>query len=143
MGNKISLFIILACTVYACKTKENTDHAAQPTANNMPADFEVFYEKFGKDTAYQMKHIIFPLEGRPSLKNETDSIPPDFKWQKKSWVLHRTYDDMNGTFSRSFLNFHNIITEEITDNSGQFSMIRRFSKMDNDWYLIYYKEMGR
>ncbi len=134
---------MMSIFVFACKTKENTDNNPTPTANNMPADFEAFYEKFGTDTAYQMKHIIFPLEGRPALKSETDTIPANFKWQKENWVKHRTYDDSNGAFSRSFLNFQDIVTEEISDNSGNFRMIRRFAKMDNDWYLIYYKEMGR
>ena len=56
--------------------------------------------------------------------------------------MHRPFDNGGGEFKRSFINFNNIITEEIADRSGQFTMIRRFSKMDEDWYLIYYKEMG-
>jgi hypothetical protein len=69
-------------------------------------------------------------------------VPKDFKWQKDKWIIHKPYNDGGGEFSRSFLNFNNIITEEISDASGQFTMVRRFSKMDNDWYLIYYKEIG-
>jgi hypothetical protein len=141
--NKIYFILLIGLTFgYACKSK-TTEVTPPPTPNNMPADFEVFLEKFSNDTAYQMKHIIFPLEGRPALKNPTDTIPPNFRWFKESWVKHRPYDDMNGTFNRSFLNFKGIVTEEIGDNSGQFSMVRRFSKLGDDWYLIYYKEMGK
>jgi hypothetical protein len=46
-------------------------------------------------------------------------------------------------FSRSFLSFNDIVTEDIADGTGQFTMTRRFTKMDGEWYLIYYKEMGR
>jgi len=31
----------------------------------LPDDFKKFYEKFHTDSSYQMKHIIFPLEGIP------------------------------------------------------------------------------
>ncbi len=143
MSKKQLAFYMILLLMHACKAKDNSEKEGPVTSSNMPADFELFYEKFSSDTAYQMKHIIFPLEGRPALNNETDTIPANFKWPKESWVKHRKYDDMNGTFSRSFLNFHNIITEEINDNTGQFTMVRRFSKMDNDWFLIYYKEMGK
>lgn len=141
--NKIYFFLLIALTFgYACKSKP-TEVAPPPTENSMPADFEVFLEKFSNDTAYQMKHIIFPLEGRPALKDEKDTISANFKWPKESWVKHGPYNDMNGTFSRSFLNFSGIITEEIADNTGQFTMVRRFSKLGDDWFLIYYKEMGK
>jgi hypothetical protein len=101
-----------------------------------------FYEKFHLDSTYQMSHIIFPLEGYPAVTDSNQYVPKDFKWQKDKWIIHKPYNDGGGEFSRSFLNFNNIITEEISDASGQFTMVRRFSKMDNDWYLIYYKEIG-
>lgn len=141
--NKIYFFLLMAMAfTYGCKSKP-TETVSPTSANNMPADFEVFLEKFSTDTAFQMKHIIFPLEGRPSLKDEKDTIPHNFKWAKESWVKHGPYNDMNGTFSRSFLNFSGIITEEIADNTGQFTMVRRFSKLGDEWFLIYYKEMGK
>ncbi len=139
------LFLIIA-SLCNCKSKDaatENNTTAEATNPTTPPDFEVFYEKFGKDTAFQMSHIIFPLEGRPAMKDGMDNIDPNFKWQKKDWIKHRAFDDMDGTFSRGFMNFAGIITEEVADNSGNFTMIRRFAKISDQWHLIYYKEMGR
>jgi hypothetical protein len=121
----------------------NKQEVQPAKAGSLPADFEKFYEKFHQDTAYQIAHILFPLEGQQAKKDDATSQDPNFKWQKKGWLMHKPYDDMGGTFSRSFLSFNDIVTEEIADGTGQFTMTRRFTKMDGDWYLIYYKEMGR
>lgn len=127
--------------ILACRSKE-VKQETKAQIQVLSDDFQKFYDQFHVDSTFQMSRIIFPLEGRPAMK---DTIPPPsgFRWQKKDWVMHRTYDDMGGTFSRSFSNFNNIIIEEISDNSGEFTMVRRFSKLSGEWHLIYYKEMGR
>lgn len=124
----------------ACKNEKPKVEAPQGTS--LPDDFQTFYDNFHTDSVFQMSHIIFPLQGQPSLTDSSAYIPDNFTWSKEKWVMHRPFDNGGGEFKRSFINFNNIITEEIADRSGQFTMIRRFSKMDADWYLIYYKEMG-
>jgi hypothetical protein len=141
MNCKILFYAMIFLVSYSCKSKEKNEPITPPSA--IPADFEVFYERFGKDSVFQMQRIVFPLEGRPALTDAKDTIPANFKWLKEDWVIHRTYDDMGGTFSRSFLNFSGIITEEIEGGSGQYTMIRRFAKLSNGRHLIYDKEMGK
>lgn len=138
----IVIFLVLG-SIIACKREGQKPATEEGAAQTLPAEFEVFYEKFHKDTAFQMSHIIFPLEGSPALRDGAPEPDENFRWQKKDWILHKPYDDMGGSFSRSFLAFNDIITENIEDGTGQFTMVRRFAKMDNDWYLIYYKEMGK
>ena len=142
MKGKYQFWIwMTALLIISCGRNKQEEQPAE--AGSLPADFEKFYEKFHQDTAYQVAHILFPLEGQQAKKDDATSQDPNFKWQKKGWLMHKPYDDMGGTFSRSFLSFNDIVTEEIADGTGQFSMTRRFTKMDGDWYLIYYKEMGR
>ena len=103
----------------------------------------MFYGQFHHDPPYQVDNHVSPLEGQHAKKDDGSPLDPHFKWQKKGWLMHKHYDDMGGTFSRSFLSFNDIVTEDIADGTGQFTMTRRFTKMDGEWYLIYYKEMGR
>lgn len=140
-GRLFFLFCMSMVFVVACGRKSPDTPAAE--AATLPADFETFYEKFHKDTAYQIAHIVFPLEGEPAKKEDGSAPDPNFKWQKNTWLMHKPYDDMGGTFSRSFLSFNDIVTEEIADGTGQFTMTRRFAKLDGAWHLIYYKEMGK
>ena len=136
------LNILFLCVLLAsCRQKP-----AEETALIIPAyetrEFLDFYEKFASDSVYQLEHIVFPLEGMPALRDSTDVIPADFKWEKENWILHKAYDDMNGTFTREFIDFKGIVIEKIGDNSGRYTMERRFSKMSDGWQLIYYRAMG-
>ncbi|MBK9736697.1 MAG: hypothetical protein IPO92_17760 [Saprospiraceae bacterium] len=127
-----------------CKQKAREDIAADTKIPMYEtAEFKQFYDAFSTDSVYQMEHIIFPLEGARRLIDSLDKADPDFRWQKENWVLHKQYDDMNGTFSREMLDLSgSIIIERISDNSGKYSMERRFGKLSSGWHLIYYKEMG-
>ena len=88
-----------------------------------------------------MNHIVFPLLGKAHL-GEDFAPAIDTLWQAENWRIHRAFNDMGGTYQRTFTNFKNIVSEEIADNSGQYRMIRRFSKIGREWKLIYYKSMG-
>lgn len=141
MNRKYVILGLAAICFLSCKQKEEA--VKSPITNEIPEDFVSFYEQFHLDTAYQVDHIMFPLEGMPSLDPNSDLNGFTFWWERIGWKYHKPYDDQNGTYSRSFSNFGGIITEHIRDNSGQFTMMRRFSKMDDEWMLIYYKQMGR
>lgn len=140
---QLGLFVLIFSALISCKGDKPSTTDAENKVQSLPPDFEAFYEKFHRDTAFQMAHIVFPLEGRPALRDGASEVDESFRWQKKDWVIHKPYSDMGGSFSRSFLSFSDIVTENIEDGTGQFTMVRRFAKMDNDWYLIYYKEMGK
>ena len=136
LWKKISSFILITGLVLSCKNK--TPDQGQEI--NIPSDFYDFYKKFHNDSLYQLAHIIFPLEGIPaedSLKND------QFRWTKEKWRLHRPFDDMGGTYKRSLYDINSVIIEKISDQSGSYTMERRWVKMGNEWTMIYYKEMGR
>ena len=132
------LLVLLSLLLFACKEK-----VEEIPKTEIPEDFVEFYNKFHTDTLFQVEHIHFPLEGMPALAPGSDLEGFSFWWERVGWKMHKPFDDNGGTFTRTFSNFAGIITEQISDNSGQFTMMRRFSKMDGEWTLIYYKEMGR
>ncbi|MBK9150518.1 MAG: hypothetical protein IPM26_05765 [Saprospiraceae bacterium] len=136
------LVAALVIALSACRQNSVQNHAGGNIPVYESQEFQDFYEKFGTDSVYQMEHIVFPLEGMPALQDTSDVIPVDFKWQRESWIMHKPYDDMNGTFTREFIDFKGIVIEKIADHSGRYSMERRFSKLPDGWHLIYYRAMG-
>mgnify|MGYP000188651632 CR=1 FL=1 len=143
LSKKINLLMwstFLIISLFSCKDKNETP---QDIYVEIPEDFVEFYDKFHSDTIYQIEHIHFPLEGIPAMSKGTDLEGFSFWWERDGWKYHKPFDAMDGTFTRDFSNFAGIITETIRDNSGQFTMVRRFSKMDGEWKLIFYKQLSR
>lgn len=97
-----------------------------------------FYQQFHQDSAYQMAHIVWPLEGVPDhagdqLQDRT------FRWQKEGWTMMRPIDYSTGEYQREFLTLGgDIIIEKITHKSGRYALIRRFAIVSGKWHLIYY-----
>jgi hypothetical protein len=139
-----TLIAIVALAIISCKPK-TADAPIGEIATYDTEEFKTFYDRFSTDSAYQMAHITFPLEGMRAMKDSTDIVSPDFRWQPETWVLHQPYDDANGTFTRQWRDIMggNIVIESIADGSGSFSMERRWGKLSDGWNLIYYREMGR
>jgi hypothetical protein len=118
----------------SCKQKV-TENFSKILEEEIPESFLIFYDRFHEDSLFQLQHIVFPLEGRrPDSTNITH-------WQKDDWVVHRPFDDM-GIYKRGVFALNDIVIEKIKDRSGQFSMERRWNKSGNEWYLIYYQDMG-
>lgn len=134
----LAILVALALLATRCKqTNESTTiEQEQPISNSLPEDFLQFYDKFQLDSAYQLDHIVFPLEGKTYDENNGATKK---SWTAENWVIHKAFDDMEGTFTRSYTEFGGIIIEKIVDNQGLLTMERRFSKMgDDDWHLIFY-----
>ena len=105
-------------------------------------DFLSFYERFHEDSAFQMAHITFPLEGLPR-RDSTGGFPEDFRWQKEGWQLHHAFDPSDERFVQTFTAIGDaMVVEEIGDAKGMFSMQRRFAKIGGKWHLIYYATMN-
>jgi hypothetical protein len=118
----------------SCKNKA-AENPFQGIKEELPESFLEFYDRFHKDSLFQLQHIVFPLEGR---RPDSTNI---LQWNKDEWVIHRPFDNM-GVFKREIFSLKDIVIEKIKDQSGQYSMERRWNKFGNDWYLIYYEDMG-
>lgn len=125
------LFLFQACNA----NNNKTTHASKDVGLVTSEEFIQFYNKFHSDSLFQINHIVFPLEGH--IYNE-DNEKEKILWTTDTWKIHRAFDDMGGTFTRSYSEFGGIISEKIQDDKSISSMERRFSKIQNKWYLIYY-----
>jgi len=125
------LFYLRGCNQQSSPStldQEQTQLSDHKGIIEIPETFPEFYETFHTDSLYQMAHIQWPL------KQQTDGSP----WTKDAWDLHGPFDNSSGEFTRDLDNFAGIITETIQHNQGYFNMVRRFSQLDGEWYLIYY-----
>ena len=121
----------------ALTSNDNTEITSEPSAK-LTNGFIQFYDRFHSDSAYQMEHIVFPLEGIPPGL-EDGIIPEDFAWQKENWKLHKLFDGSDGKFVQTLDEVGNaLVIDQIKDVKGDYGMQRRFAKMGDEWYLIYY-----
>ncbi len=126
---KSTTLLCLLFAIISCNSKSATDSVQKDDIVEIPEAFIEFYEKFHTDSIYQMNHIIFPLA-------ETAN---GSKWQKENWTLHKPFNSLDGEFNRQFDNLSGIIIEIMWDKSGTVSIERRYSEMDDEYHLIFYK----
>jgi hypothetical protein len=103
------------------------------------ADFSDFYHRFHRDSAYQMGHIAFPVQGRPDNYRNRADYHPDFRWTRENWTLHRPIDLKEFNCGRTFTPMGaDLVIERLNYASGEYGMERRYARMKGEWMLIYY-----
>ena len=112
-------------------------------ADTLPKEFVTFFDQFHEDTAFQLAHIVFPLEGLPNSQGETDTMPVmRYFWQRENWKFHRHMTDPSNQFENWFEVLDPRIIEHWVQAKGtNLFMQRRFAKLSDGWYLIYYAGM--
>ena len=111
--------------------------------DTLPDDFVAFYDRFHTDSQYQMDHIIFPLEGLPNSTGDGDTLSAQrFFWQRDDWKKHNHFTDPSHQFEHWYEVLNDRIIEHWVQMKGTDLVIRRrFAKMDDEWFLIYYAGM--
>ena len=135
------LFLVLITS--SCKPKpvipEET-RATEESVDTLPADFVEFYDQFHTDSLYQLNHIIFPLEGLPNSLGDGDTTSTQrFFWKREEWKKHNHFTDP----SKQFEHWYQVLDERLIEHWVQMKgtdmvIHRRFAKLDDGWYLIYY-----
>lgn len=119
--------------------------AAVVASGPIPADFVTFYEKFHRDSLYQMAHIAWPLQGETTIQKDTmKAEKKTIYWEKNQWKMHRTIDFSTGEFKQTLTPVGDgIVMEVIKYSAANFGLERRFAKnMDGEWELIFYSDMA-
>jgi hypothetical protein len=139
------LLLLLALPFFqACQSGESPQQQTPPAADTDLSDFYAFYQSFHLDSTFQMEHIIFPLQGLPSNADSLTIARNDFYWQAEDWKPHRPVDFETSEYKREITPLsEDIVVEKIIHRSGQTGMMRRFVRMGDDWYLIYFADLNR
>jgi hypothetical protein len=132
---------LLVCMVlcFACKKKQEIS-----TESGVAEDFTRFYDRFLSDSLYQMQHIQFPLAGMPMDSDSSTAQLGNYYWDAATWRMHKPMD-FKGTYFKRIITapFPNVIQETVQDTMTKYAIMRRFTKMDKEWMLIYYMNMNR
>ena len=137
----LALFTLLLFP--ACKNQPKEADQVTQTTVQVPQDFLDFYEKFHHDSAYQIAHIVWPLQGDTDEQiDSTHFQKKTTEWQPAGWRMQRMDFDRNDyIFDRSMLG-ELLVIERIRAKSANYGIERRFAKQGNgEWALIYYSDL--
>lgn len=127
----IILFAALLLGMGACREKNSNGEPGE--------EFAQFYTRFHQDSAFQLAHINFPLKGMPDNALSKGIDPETFFWKREEWQIHLPIDFETSGFKRELASVGDgIVVERILHQSGDYAMLRRFAKLGDEWYLIYY-----
>jgi hypothetical protein len=137
----LALSTLLAEGCNAKGGSTTTEDVGTVSADTLPGDFSAFFDKFHEDSVYQIEHIIFPLEGLPASTGDGDTLTSlRYFYQKADWKIHRHINDPGKDFDNWFeITDARVIEHWIQMKGTNLHMRRRFAKLEDGWYLIYYQ----
>ena len=122
---------------------KNKNQDALQASNELPADFQDFYQRFHRDEDFQLSRIDFPLEGLPPDVDEGTLVSGDFTWKKDEWVMHKPLGTFGSDFKQRFVELEDgLIVEVIRQADSKFAIERRWARQDGEWRLVYYAGMN-
>ena len=130
----ISLFfIILIVTNCTAPRKTTADTKSKPKAKT--EDFDKFYDKFHKDSKFQMSRLRFPLKGHNEAGKE---------WTPANWhvMKGRIYDVDRTKYKVDYKKTDTEFYQKVWLDGSEFNSECRFQLIGGKWYLVYSLEMN-
>lgn len=139
----IPLYILMVAGLPGCKNQPKEAEQVTQTSVQLPQDFLDFYEKFHRDSLYQVAHIVWPLQG--DTDEQTDSIHFQKKkvlWEQEKWKMQKLEFNRNDYFFDRKMLGDVLVIEQIRPKTANYGIERRFAKQgDGEWSLIYYSDL--
>ena len=130
----------------ACQNQPQT--GSQPesvtqTTVPLPKDFLDFYEKFHRDSQYQVEHIVWPLQGDASEQiDSTHYKKVGAQWSPEAWRMQRLNYNPNDYHRDVQMLGDVLVIERIRAKAANYGIERRFARQsEGEWALIYYSDM--
>ena len=129
--------------LFACKNQPK-EVPAPPVNEALPESFTQFYHSFHTDSAFQMAHIVFPLEGLPHQADAETLADKSFRWEAKNWKMMRPVDWQMSEYQRQIVPLNSsLVLEHIVNPKSGIGMVRRYAIIGDEWHLIYYAGLNR
>ena len=124
---RIKLLFVILVYIYACQSLRKGSKSDQTE------DFDHFYHEFHTDSVFQLKRIIFPLEGMRYDNGE------EGKWSKKNWQQKRNtiYDVDTNLYKTEFIRSDSLVFERIYIPNSGFDFQCKYKLIEGKWYLVY------
>ncbi|TAF09524.1 MAG: DUF4348 domain-containing protein [Flavobacteriia bacterium] len=141
MSKKIyfkTLIIAITLFLYNCDKRELNTISKVDTEEILIEDFDEFYDKFHKDSIFQMSRINFPLDG---IKVDSDV---EKKWSKMNWTVLKTkiYEVDTTEFKIQYKKANDSFYQKFWIENSGFWGEYKFRLIGNKWYLVYAVEQN-
>lgn len=139
----LPLFLLFASCFPACKNQPKEAEQVTQASVQIPQDFLDFYEKFHRDSLYQVAHITWPLQGDTDEQvDSTHFRKKNTAWQQAEWRMQKLdFNRDDYVFDRQMLG-DILVIERIRPKTANYGIERRFAKQpDGEWALIYYSDL--
>jgi hypothetical protein len=131
----LSLILIIVLTTVILTNCHSTRESSKRNVliKDSGENFDKFYDKFHKDSLFQMSRVKFPLGGM-SLDGFTIT-----QWTKDNLPLMKSkiYDVDTTEYKVTFNKTEKTFTEKVWIQNSGFSWECRFELIDKRWYLVY------
>lgn len=139
--NIILVFLMILPLFTSCNNSNQQETSVSVSADD--DGFTEFYEAFHTDSTYQLDHITFPLEGLPSFADSMLVNYGKHYYKKEGWkMLHKVDWDTSTMFTRTLEPTGLGVVNEYICTPEKYCISRRFAKLHDGWYLIYYADMN-
>ncbi|WP_282781826.1 hypothetical protein [Phaeodactylibacter xiamenensis] len=138
--NRFLLLVLLAIGSISCGTDQSADTSRGKEGQARPyQEFAAFYDRFHQDSAFQMERILFPLPGLPREADSALIASGLYRWTPDTWTLQRHLNLESSNFKRELIPVSkDLIIEKLVQPEYNLQIERRFSRLEDGWYLIYY-----
>ena len=135
------LFCTALCFALGCKNKPS-ELIQSKAPNQLPKDFNEFYQQFHTDSAFQMAHIEWPLKGEKGIAADSTQRQILTEWAPAQWKLMIMPDTSMSTLKRTYETVGDVmVIEKMFYPMVGMGYERQFYKdEDGAWKLIYYAE---
>lgn len=107
-------------------------------------EFAQFYDRFHQDSAFQMERVMFPLPGLPREADSSLIASGRYRWTPENWRMQKPIDFEESEFEQQLVRVSkDLIIEKIINDAYGLQIERRFSRLEDDWHLIYYSALNR
>lgn len=125
---KIRYLLLLLCiSCWACQGTKKVSAKKQES-------FDVFYQRFHRDSLFQIERVRFPLNGYAIEGGRVSS------WSKAEWVMHKNGLEAIDTaiYQTERFTQHEVLQERIYQADSGVLIERHFSLLQNQWFLTFY-----
>ncbi len=140
MRNSILILLLVTFCSFSCNRKREKleNYQIKNTANEIE-NFDEFNVRFHTDSIFQLARITFPIGGKSINGFEKH------EWKLENWeMLKNCVVEKSATkdYKHSLTKSDTLVVEKYWIPESGFEVERKFKRINNKWFLIYYNDVN-